>query len=71
MRLQIEPTAQVMDLDGVPVRIWNGTLEGGDPCLVFVHRVVAWSPDAQAEFDRDLAEVAMPTNLIVEEPPAE
>lgn len=65
MKLQIESTTQILEIDGVPVRIWRGITPGGQPCDVLVHRIGA--PDgspAMVELERELAEVATPKTLI-------
>lgn len=39
MKLTIEATDVLTEMDGVPVRVWNGTTENGTPCEVYVHRI--------------------------------
>jgi hypothetical protein len=59
MRIIIESTDATTELDGVPVRLWEGTTQDGIPCKVFVHRLaVAPGEDASA-FEREL-EAKMP-----------
>lgn len=49
MRITITSTEYTTTLDGVPVRLWRGTTEGGVACEVFVHRVaVPRDADASA-----------------------
>jgi hypothetical protein len=71
MRLQIEPTHQVMTLDGIPVRAWNGVSEEGVPCVVFVHRIVVWAPESEHQatlaFDDKLLNVPVPNMVRVVE----
>jgi hypothetical protein len=59
MRIQIEPTDILTDLDGVPVRVWNGITENGTQCFVFVHRVAVYSEDSE-EFDAELLDQPSP-----------
>lgn len=46
--MQITATEHLTEIEGVPVRLWNGVTEAGTPCLVFVHRV------PEAELQRQL-----------------
>lgn len=56
MRITIEPTDQVTDLDGVRVRVWRGVTESGVPCTVFVHRLAVRYDQDTEQFDRELQE---------------
>jgi hypothetical protein len=51
MRIQIEPSDIVCELDGVTVRVWNGVTEDGTQCFVFV-QAVASRQDIAAELQR-------------------
>jgi hypothetical protein len=56
MKITIESTDQITDLDGVPVRAWKGQTERGVPCIVFVHRI-AFSQGANSrELEAELKE---------------
>jgi hypothetical protein len=54
MTLTITSTDEITELDGVPVRLWNGVTEGGIPVLVFVHRLAVHESQDQAAFEREL-----------------
>ena len=60
MKLTIENSGPVTDLDGVPVRAWR-VVDGAPPgTIVYVHRV-AVPPGADATaFERELAAQAAP-----------
>jgi hypothetical protein len=60
MKITIESTEMVTELDGVQVRLWEGTTEAGTPCKVFVHRVAVHKSQDSAEFDRELNETLQP-----------
>lgn len=47
-RIQIEATELLVDIEGVQCRTWNGVMEDGTPCVVFVHRIVVRDDDAKA-----------------------
>ena len=63
MRIQIEATDIVTTLDGVPVRVWHGTTERGVECLVYVHRLQVREEADRREFERDLKEMPVPTDM--------
>lgn len=66
MKITIEATDQITSYEGVQVRVWNGTTEGGIPCLVFVHRVAVHKNHDAREFERELHEKmppALPVSL--------
>lgn len=63
MKLTIESTNITTRIDGVPVRLWEGTTESGVPCKVFVHRVAAFD-GRHAEFERELSEQSKPAELV-------
>jgi hypothetical protein len=56
MKLTIEPTAELMQIDGVPCRRWEGTDEAGTPVHVFVRTLSPQTHDEDRlrEFDEQL-----------------
>ncbi len=60
MRMTIEATDQLTTMDGVPVRLWEGTTEAGTPCKVFVHRIAVHKSQDAAQFDKELKEQLPP-----------
>lgn len=60
MKVQIESTEQIIDLDGVPCRVWKGTTERGIECTVLVHRIRVQKDEDCTEFDAELKEKARP-----------
>ena len=65
MKLTIESTDTLTHIDGVPVRLWRGTTEAGNPVDLFIHRVASADPAAQAELSRELGEQPEPHELRV------
>jgi hypothetical protein len=39
MKMTVEPTEKIVELNGVPARIWEGATDDGIPCHLFVTRV--------------------------------
>ena len=60
MKIQMESTPAITDLNGVPVRVWNGVTEKGIPCLVFVHRLAVHLQRDATQFDAELQEQLAP-----------
>ena len=57
MKLTIEATERIVQLNGVPARIWKGTTESGVEVHCFVARIAVpeeAGSDAHAEFEREL-----------------
>jgi len=67
MKITMESTDKITMLAGVPARVWAGVTEGGVPCHVFVHQLAVYEDEKQAEFDRELAEMAACTFVPVAE----
>jgi hypothetical protein len=60
MKITIEATAQLMSIDGVPVRLWRGVTDGNVPCLVFVHRLAVSRAEDASQFDKELLSMPAP-----------
>ena len=60
MKIIMEATDKITHLDGVRVRLWEGTTEKGIPCHVFVHRIAVAENDEHQEFERELKETMPP-----------
>jgi hypothetical protein len=64
VRIEISSTNLITALDGVPVRVWEGTTERGVKCKVFVHRLAVANNENQAQFDQELTEQFEPGRAI-------
>jgi len=71
VRIVIESTDEVMELDGVPVRAWNGVTQAGIHCRVFIHRIAVPEGVDAGEFDRRLARRAAPREVFIAPPASE
>lgn len=65
MMISMEPTTKLVELNGVPARIWEGKTWEGVPVHVYVTRIMPVTEDeAQLEgFARELQEVRPPSPL--------
>lgn len=63
MKISIESTTKLVELNGIPARIWEGTTESGIKVHCFITRIAVNKNDATAieEFDRELQECAAPS----------
>jgi hypothetical protein len=55
LTITMRPTDTLTEIDGVPVRLWEGETDAGTPCKVFVHRLAVPDDADQAEFMRELS----------------
>ena len=69
IQMTIETTDQIVDLDGVPVRVWKGVTASGIECLVFVHRIAVHQSNDQKQFEKELLEQSPPAFLGRDFPP--
>ena len=63
MKITIESTTKVVDLDGIPARIWEGKTDSGIPVHCFITRIAVDKDDevANEQFRRELAECKPPS----------
>lgn len=62
MKITIESTSVITTIEGVKVRLWEGTTERGAPCKVFV-RMIAAEIGREEELERELLELPQPAEL--------
>jgi hypothetical protein len=71
MKITIESTTKLVELNGVPARVWEGVSDGGVPIHCFITRIaVATSlgQDAHERFMAELIKQRQPSALISEYP---
>ncbi len=66
MKITMESTPELLEVDGVPVRLWAGKTEGGIEVVVMVHRIAVRTEDADGAFARELQETAQPRQVVVD-----
>lgn len=64
MKITIESTPTITEIDGVPVRVWMGTTGAGTHCKVFVHRIAVLMTEDTAAFDAELKEQLPPGRYV-------
>jgi hypothetical protein len=60
MNIIIKSTETLTEIDGVPVRLWDGITERGTRCKVFVHRIAVHNEEDHLDFERELKEELPP-----------
>lgn len=61
MKLTIEQTTRIVEIHGVPARIWEGTTESGVRVLCLVTRVAVERSEDCSQFERELKETRAPS----------
>ena len=64
MRIQIESTTKIVQLNGVPARIWEGHTEAGVPIHCYITRVAVRTDQPCDEFEQDLEDHAPPSAAV-------
>lgn len=64
MKIILENTSKIVELNGVPARVWEGRTESGIPMHAYITRVALTEnagASAIAEFERELEAVRPPS----------
>lgn len=64
MKLTIENTPKIVDLDGTPARVWEGHTESGIAVLCLITRVAIRNDSDQVQFERELSEQKAPSPAV-------
>lgn len=64
MQLKITGTTKIVELNGVPARVWVGRTGTGIPIHCFITRIAVADSEDQAEFERELASCEVPSEEI-------
>lgn len=61
MKIEIESTTKIVQLNGVPARIWTGKTASGIPVHCYVTRIAVQKDLDASEFERELQEHKPPS----------
>jgi len=61
MRVRLESTTKVVEVDGVPARVWEGETDSGIPVAALITRIAVEEGQPQGQFQAELAECRAPT----------
>ncbi|HWR36396.1 MAG TPA: hypothetical protein VN622_11055 [Clostridia bacterium] len=61
MKITIESTSKIVELNGVPMRIWEGETSDGIKVHCYVTRIAVRHEDDQTQFQQELREHRAPS----------
>jgi len=61
MEIKLHNTTKIVQLNGVPARIWEGCTSSGITVHAFITRIAADNSQNLAEFDAELSETSAPS----------
>lgn len=61
MRVTLHSTTRIVEVNGVPGRVWEGTTDKGVTVYAVITRIAAASSANLSDFERELQECAPPT----------
>ncbi|MGH9249011.1 MAG: hypothetical protein ACRD0W_05785 [Acidimicrobiales bacterium] len=62
MRLTLESTTKLIEINGVPARVWEGATESGIAVFAFVTRVAVHEDADRSQFEAELEAHRPPRN---------
>lgn len=61
MIVELHNTTKIVDINGVPARVWEGHTANGVPVVALITRIAAERYADLEEFDRDLEQATPPS----------
>jgi len=61
VKIEIQNTEKIVEVSGVPARVWEGKTKSGIPVHCFVTRISPQSHDNIEDFERELMETVAPS----------
>lgn len=61
MKITVSNTSKIVELNGVPARIWEGETDSGIPVHCYVTRIAVASDADDAQFKAELQEARAPS----------
>jgi hypothetical protein len=61
MKITVESTTKLVELNGVPARVWEGVTDSGIPVHCFITRVAAKDTANLTQFEAELKEQRPPS----------
>ena len=66
MNVQLKSTTKIVELNGVPARVWEGVTESGIECHAFITRIAVADFLNTEEFEKELKECEPPSEKVNE-----
>lgn len=64
MRITIESTSKIVNVNGVDARIWEGTTDSGIPVHCMITRIGVHKDQDTTQFQRELQEMRAPSPAV-------
>lgn len=61
MKITIENTSKIVELNGVPARVWEGHTDSGIPVHAYITRIAARADGDLSQFEQELQETKAPS----------
>ena len=61
MKVTLQSTTKIVELNGIPCRIWEGQSAAGIPCHAFIPRIAVEKDADNTQFEAELKEQAVPS----------
>lgn len=61
MKITIENTTKIVNLDGVPARVWEGKSDGGVKVICYVTRIAVAEGENHEQFRKEMFEQRPPS----------
>lgn len=61
MEVTLKNTSKIVQLNGVPGRVWEGHTSSGIPVIAFITRIAVPNGQDQTQFEKELQETAAPS----------
>lgn len=61
MKVTLHNTSKIVELNGVPARIWEGETESGIPVHAFITRICVATDQNNEQFEKELTETRPPS----------
>ena len=61
MKVTLQSTTKIVELNGVPARVWEGKTDSGIPVHAFITRIACPLDADQSAFEAELVECAPPS----------
>lgn len=61
MKINVESTEKIVELNGIPTRVWEGRTESGIPIHCFIARVAVHRNEDCSQFEKELKEQRAPS----------
>lgn len=61
MKVTLESTTKIVELNGVPARVWEGETESGVKVHAFITRIAVHKNDDASQFEKELKEQRAPS----------